>query len=253
MIISHKHKFIFIKPRKVAGTSIEINLAKHCGAQDIITPLTDYNQNSDTDYYLHQAQNNNGLDGHIYPNQIKRKVGKKIWHEYFKFTVVRNPWDVVVSRYWWEKTAESTNFLKNLNKNLNQKTILNNLLKPRAYLLMLEKIMRIFIKNKMRQAAKQGDFEYFVKNFKGKKWENKKFYFDPSGKPWCNFYIRYENLEEDYKKICQYVGISYEKLPQTKNKGRKDKTNYSIYYNERTKQIIKDRFAKEINLFGYDF
>ena len=39
MIISHKHKFIFLKVQKTAGTSMEIALSEHCGAGDILTPL----------------------------------------------------------------------------------------------------------------------------------------------------------------------------------------------------------------------
>ncbi|MEL6382956.1 MAG: chondroitin 4-O-sulfotransferase, partial [Cyanobacteria bacterium J06626_18] len=31
MIISHEYKFIFLKTRKTAGTSIEIALSKFCG------------------------------------------------------------------------------------------------------------------------------------------------------------------------------------------------------------------------------
>jgi hypothetical protein len=30
MILSHEHKFIFIKTNKTAGPSIEITLSKHC-------------------------------------------------------------------------------------------------------------------------------------------------------------------------------------------------------------------------------
>ena len=38
MIISHKYKFIFIKTRKTAGTTIEYNISKYLGKNDIIPP-----------------------------------------------------------------------------------------------------------------------------------------------------------------------------------------------------------------------
>ena len=37
MIVSHK--FIFIKSKKTAGTSMEIALSRYCGDRDIITPI----------------------------------------------------------------------------------------------------------------------------------------------------------------------------------------------------------------------
>jgi hypothetical protein len=39
MIISHRHRFIFIKTRKTAGTSIEVYLSRFCGEEDVVTPL----------------------------------------------------------------------------------------------------------------------------------------------------------------------------------------------------------------------
>ena len=39
MIVSHKNRFIFLKTRKTAGSSIEIALSKHCGPEDIITKI----------------------------------------------------------------------------------------------------------------------------------------------------------------------------------------------------------------------
>ena len=40
MIISHKNKFIFLKPRKVAGTSFEIALSNFTCKTDIVTPIS---------------------------------------------------------------------------------------------------------------------------------------------------------------------------------------------------------------------
>ncbi len=40
MILSERHRFVFIKGRKVAGTSTEMALAALCGPDDIITPIS---------------------------------------------------------------------------------------------------------------------------------------------------------------------------------------------------------------------
>jgi hypothetical protein len=37
VIVSHKHKFIFLKTNKAAGTSTEMALSRFCGPDDIIT------------------------------------------------------------------------------------------------------------------------------------------------------------------------------------------------------------------------
>jgi hypothetical protein len=40
MILSERHKFVFIKGMKVAGTSVEMALATLCGPDDIVTPIS---------------------------------------------------------------------------------------------------------------------------------------------------------------------------------------------------------------------
>ena len=39
MILSHRHKFVLLRGRKVGGTSVEIALSTICGPADIVTPL----------------------------------------------------------------------------------------------------------------------------------------------------------------------------------------------------------------------
>ncbi len=39
MILSHRHRFIFVKGTKVGGTSVEIALSGICGPDDIVTPV----------------------------------------------------------------------------------------------------------------------------------------------------------------------------------------------------------------------
>ena len=41
MIVSHEHRFIFLKTKKTAGTSLELALSQLCGPDDVITPVAE--------------------------------------------------------------------------------------------------------------------------------------------------------------------------------------------------------------------
>src|SRR5438132_5407591 len=120
MIISHKHKFIFIKTVKTAGTSLEVFLSQHCGPDDVLTLF-------DPPIEGHQPRNYNGSGDHIseilripfgpryvwrcllarrerfYNHMpawlIRLRIPPTVWNSYFKFCVERNPWDKVLSHY----------------------------------------------------------------------------------------------------------------------------------------------------------
>jgi len=102
MILSHKYKFIFIKTTKTAGTSLEVALSRYCGKDDIITPIL-------PPVELHEPRNDSGFYNHIGASEIKSKVHPDVWKNYFKFTFERNPYDKMVSWYWWIKHQHHIN------------------------------------------------------------------------------------------------------------------------------------------------
>lgn len=124
MIISHKYKYIFIKLNKTAGTSIEIALSKFCGPDDIITPISPEDELTRNEFGGIGPQNykkplfkftkgevkdfllGNGrpdlFHKHISAKKVKSIVNNETWETYFKFCVERNPWDRVVSAYFWK-------------------------------------------------------------------------------------------------------------------------------------------------------
>jgi len=247
MIISHKYKFIFFKPTKVAGTSVEISLARNCGDKDVITPLGEYSNKSDEDSYEHFARNYEGFFVHIPPEEIKEKVSKKVWDSYFKFTIVRNPYDYLISRYWWEVGQPSLKIKWRVRGFLD--TIVKNILKPKNYKESSKKLWLITL-NKVTEVYPLFYFKFFLKNLQPI-FINRRFYFDEAGKPYANFYIKFENLEKDFKKVCKKLGIPYSSLPKTKTKYRKSKKHFSEYYNNETSKIVAQKCKDEINYFKY--
>lgn len=129
MIISHLHKFIFVKTRKTGGTSMEIALSAHCGPMDVITRITAEDeayrqelgfpgpQNLDVPFarsvpftrslareMLRTRGRRRTLQyrNHFSAATIRRCVGAEVWDNYFTFTIERNPFDKAISRYHWE-------------------------------------------------------------------------------------------------------------------------------------------------------
>lgn len=115
MIISHKHKFIFVKLRKTAGTSLEIALSGICGDEDVITPISAKDEKVRLEMGFHGAQHFDGdtsFYNHMPASEIKQKIPAGMWNEYFKFCFERNPWDKVVSHYFHRNRAGGFSSIK---------------------------------------------------------------------------------------------------------------------------------------------
>ena len=89
-MISHRYRCIFVHIPKCGGTSIE----------DVIWP----GQRSEADLWMgftsrfENRYQTGGLQ-HLLARHIRDAVGSEVFDAYFRFTVVRNPYDRIVSQY----------------------------------------------------------------------------------------------------------------------------------------------------------
>ena len=216
MIISYKHNFVFWRPIKVGGASVLQALGEHCGEDDVVN-------SPDLEKVLNAGRkiNKKNFDGyglHMPPDEIKR-VSKIDWDSFFKFTIVRNPWDTLVSLYWMNKIPENGNNFTDW--------LLN------------------YSVNKADYATSQSFYRMSI--------EIQENYYFNKGEKIADYYLRFENLESDYKKLCKKIGIPYRKLPKIHTNFRIDKRRYSDYYNDEGIEFVRKMFPQTISEFGYEF
>lgn len=227
MIISHKHKFIFIKTLKTASTSLEIALSKYCDHDDILTPLIEIDENirkekgyqCATNYHLKlhqwklrdykyfiQKRKAPKFGKHASAKYIRSRVSSKIWN-YYKFCFDRNPWDKAISLYYWQT--------RNLKRRPPIELYLENILKMR------------------------------LTNF-GKYSKNNQIIVDDV--------FKYEKLPESLEIIYDKIGIDLSgSLIKTKNTMREKNSDYRSLLSTKQRELIEKTCSKEINFLKYQF
>ena len=66
-----------------------------------------------------------------------------------------------------------------------------------------------------------------------------------------DFVGRYESLNKDIKQIQQQLALAEFELPRLQ--ASRVKINYAGYYTTKTKEVVAQRFEKDIDLFEYKF
>lgn len=85
-MVDHQRQLIFVHIARTGGTSIETALIGR-------------------DWWEVDPQSK-----HLSASQSHRLYGDELWNRYFKFSIVRNPWDRLVSMWatgWWETESAS--------------------------------------------------------------------------------------------------------------------------------------------------
>ena len=231
MILSHKHKFIFIKTKKTAGTAVEAAISQLCGPEDVITPYRAASekdrtglgpQNYQIDHPLKPQRSvwrkllgrperywhpTIGFYEHMPAWRIRDYVGADIWNSYFKFSFDRNPWDRQVSWYLYKTKSK--------------------------------KIRPSFERYMRRSTAYVDNHELYMLD-------------DALA---VDFLGRYENLEADLNTALSLAGVeekvSVPKVNVTPNKD--SERTYRSYYTPKLQAQVTDWYQPEIQLLGYEF
>ena len=206
VLVSHKYKFIYIKNRKVAGSSVESFFGRFCLSPDKTYSYADKIFSNIDDYGIIGGRGMNDdtnslFESHASAIEIRNKIGINKFNKYLKFCVIRNPYDKMVSFFFYKNLPISfKEFVKKFHcNNLNLHSINNHSI--------------------------------------------------------CDYYIRYENLEQDIIDLCKKIGINdfnINDLPKHKSNKEKRK-HYSEYYDEETKKIVYEKHKQEFIKFGYKF
>lgn len=168
MLISEKHRFIFIHIYKNAGTSITAALLPFA------TNIWLYRANSILRKYgisIPHYVDPHPYEGHITASELISRIGQSTFRTYFSFAIVRNPWDWQVSFY--------TFMLRNTHHHQHE----------------LTKNFRNFDEYIKWRCTEELRYQ-------------KDFVFSPDGTKLVDFIGRYEQLEDDFRSICSRIGIS---------------------------------------------
>lgn len=152
--------------------------------------------------------------GHLQAPELIDIIGQETFDSYFSFAIVRNPWDWHVSLY--------KHILRD--RRHHQHKVVKSFNNFDEYI-----EWRCLVQNE----ACQKDFIYSQDN-----------------NLLVDFLGRFENLETDFAKICDRIGISTA-LPRLNVAS--NKKPYQEFYNEKTKELVRDAFKEDIELFGYGF
>lgn len=195
-MISHKRKFVFIHIPKTGGSSVASSgIKKKCRVKG------------------HNSRHPK------YPLFKDMPPDKDV----FYFAFVRNPWDRLVSSFFYLKGGgnqkrDAADFKKYFGGAQSFSSLLKN--------------WDDFFAN---QIHFKPQYQWIC---------------DKEGDVTLDFVGHFENLQEDFNIVCDKIGIQPRKLP---HRNKTEHKHYSEYYTDETRELVAEKYAKDIEHFGYKF
>lgn len=198
-MISTSHRFLFIHVPKTGGNSIQNILRKY--SEDKILVTGDQDGYDRFGIYSEKY----GTLKHESLRRYKRVMEKEVFESLYKFAVVRNPWDMMMSFYFSPNLGE---------RDWNRVEF-------------IEQVNVIPTPSEFICENQGGNLDSDI-----------------------DFLMKFENIDLDFQKVCNDIGIPYEPLPVRNASNRK---HYSFYYDNELIELVAKKFSKEIEWGAYEF
>lgn len=216
MVISHSKKFIFIHIYKTAGTSVSYNLMPYARIWEKISGYWPSKKAVAFVNKICKLSNEgnkwiNGVHKHATAQQIKNFLGADLFNQYFKFTFVRNPYDLQVSLYHYIRASRRHRYNEVANR-LSFKEFMHNEIAA--------------------QPPRQIDFIS-----------------DEANDLLVDFIGKTETVEENMQYICSHLDLDCVNLPK-KNVSQRMQ-NYKEYYDRELEELVYNYFQKDFKVLDY--
>ena len=218
MLISYTHRFLFVHIAKTGGSSIRAALRGYRWGWPYTAPLL-------LCHLVSQMTRPRHILGVKFPRHAKAIAAQEMlpprfYGSLFKFTVVRNPWDLQVSSY-------------------------HHLCREHPQALGGALTFEAFIEHKLDPAREREDLLDVSRELQSD------YVTDLRGNLIVDYIARYESLEEDFTEICRCIGIDRPSLPRLRQaKGRQ---GYRDYYTSKSRALVARHYAADLDRFGYAF
>jgi hypothetical protein len=176
-----------------------------------------------------------GWEGHKDISRIAAELPPEVFQSFFKFSIVRNPWDRLVSEYNYQ------------NKKKRPKQDKLFVFDERGSKRGFNEWVRLAFENPFRYNGEDwaGDVSKHIH-----RWSPQVDWLSIGDQLAVDFVARLENLDHDFQRIRERLGLP---AMQLSHRNRKLHWHYSNYYDQATRDLVGQYYARDIEVFGYRF